>query len=43
MRHRATAGAAGFVQFHAANGAGATLNVNGLGDIPLYCYGGSWA
>src|SRR6266851_7697310 len=30
------------VRFHAANGASATLNVNGLGAKPLYCYAGSW-
>jgi hypothetical protein len=31
------------VQFHAVNGAGATLNVNGLGAKPLYAYsGGAW-
>jgi microcystin-dependent protein len=31
------------VQFHAINGAGATLNVNGLGAKPLYTYSaGAW-
>jgi microcystin-dependent protein len=31
------------VQFHAVNGAGATLNVNGLGAKPLYAYSaGAW-
>jgi microcystin-dependent protein len=31
------------VEFHAANGAAATLNVNGLGAIPLYYYSsGAW-
>jgi hypothetical protein len=31
------------VQFHAANGAAATLNVNGLGAIPLQYYSsGTW-
>jgi microcystin-dependent protein len=31
------------VQFHAINGAGATLNVNGLGAKPLYAYSaGAW-
>jgi microcystin-dependent protein len=31
------------VQFHATNGAGATLNVNGLGAKPLYAYSaGAW-
>lgn len=31
------------VQFHAANGAAATLNVNGLGAIPLHYYAaGAW-
>jgi hypothetical protein len=32
------------VQFHAANGASATLNVNSLGATPLYTYqNGAWA
>ena len=31
------------VQFHASNGSGATLNVNGLGAKPLYAYSaGAW-
>jgi hypothetical protein len=31
------------VQFHAVNGTGATLNVNGLGAIPIYYYSaGAW-
>lgn len=31
------------LQFHAGNGAAATLNVNGLGDIPLHYYAaGAW-
>jgi hypothetical protein len=30
------------VRFHATNGPFATLNVNGLGAKPLYCYAGSW-
>jgi hypothetical protein len=31
------------VQFHAANGASPTLNVNGLGAIPIYAFDGGWA
>src|SRR5215468_2883411 len=31
------------MQFHAANGAGATLNVNGLGALPIQYYSaGAW-
>src|SRR5260370_1628877 len=30
------------VRFHTANGASATLNVNGQGAKPLFCYAGSW-
>lgn len=31
------------VEFHVANGVGATLNVNGLGAIPIHYYGaGAW-
>ena len=38
-----TDGAVHTIEFHAANAAGATLNVGGLGDVPLHYYAaGAW-